>query len=59
MQIEFASLPYDVQLRLIRARAQELCDADPQFRAMMEIWEAKTHGQFGQYVTTRVVEHKF
>lgn len=61
MNINFNMLPADVQLRLIRARAQELCDADPIFREMMDCWTdgVNRHGvHVVQQVTTRVIPVK-
>lgn len=61
MNINFNELPADVQLRLIRARAQELCNSDPRFQEMVAAWQdgCERHGvRLAQQVTTRVFEIK-
>ena len=58
MQLDFAKLPADVQLRIIRALANDLCQGNSQFREMVGIWEqgVNQHGvHLHQIVTTRVV----
>ena len=58
MQLNFAELPADVQLRLIRALAVDLCHANPQFREMVDIWAQGCNRHdvhLHQVVTTRIV----
>jgi len=59
MQINFADMPYDVQLRLMRARLADLAENDPVYREMLGIWQEKTHHKYSQIVTTRVIEIKY
>jgi len=58
MQINFADMPYDVQLRLMRARLADLAGNDPVYTEMLGIWQEKNH-KHAQIVTTRVIEIKY
>jgi hypothetical protein len=59
MQINFADMPYDVQLRLMRARLADLAENDPVYREMLGIWREKTHHKHAQFVTTQIIKNKY
>lgn len=58
MQINFADMPNDVQMRLMRARLADLAENDPVYKEMLGIWQEKTHHRHSRLVAAQIVKNK-